>query len=263
MGVGVVLVVAGGFLGGQEIDRQREAERLAAESAAADAAGYASVEDYRAAQRAGFTGPEHLAEARSLGLETAEALKQWREAKVQAERLGFSDVPSFRAAVEAGFSDPARWAEAQRRGFETPAELDAALAAEAGFDDAEAWRQARELGFETEAELAAHEEAECRSDLRCWGEKHLSSAHVYCRRPIERLARGDVEWDTGLLTDRFDRFMWPQEEGYPEGAIRYIGDRAKFQNGFGAWLNVIYLCDFDPATDTVLNVEAGEGRLPE
>lgn len=269
----VAVVGAGGWEATLTAERE-SAERLAADSAAAKAAGYSSVEDYRAAVAGGFASPAQLTEARALGLETADALASWTADAAEAEALGFADVPTFRAARAAGFADPERWALAEEHGASSPAELDAALAAEAerleavraaeaGFgDDVAAWRQAQAEGFSSKAELDAHEEAECRGDLRCWGDRHLIDADVYCKAEIERLARYDVEWDTGFLTRRFDRFRWPSDESYPEGSIRYIGDRAKFQNGFGAWANVVYVCDFDPATKAVLYVEAREGRLP-
>lgn len=41
-----------------------------------------------------------------------------------------------------------------------------------------------------------------------------------------------------------------------------IGDRVKFQNGFGAWAPMIYECDIDPASERILDVRVSQGRLP-
>ena len=45
--------------------------------------------------------------------------------------------------------------------------------------------------------------------------------------------------------------------------VTYVGDKIKFQNGFGAWQFATYACDYDPIADDVLNVDASLGRLPE
>lgn len=100
--------------------------------------------------------------------------------------------------------------------------------------------------------------AECRQDLQCWGDKSSFSAGVYCTDPIERLAKNSHKWTDGTLETKFSRFKWKDKKA---GTVTHIGDRIQFQNGFGAWVNHVYECDFDPATDTVLAVRAKEGQL--
>ena len=39
--------------------------------------------------------------------------------------------------------------------------------------------------------------------------------------------------------------------------LRYVGEKIKFQNSFGAWNYMIYTCDYDPAAKRVLEVKAG------
>lgn len=148
---------------------------------------------------------------------------------------------------------------------ETSPERAAAIAEREAAREAE--RVAAEAEQAAEAEARAQEEAEaeaaeleaCRQDLRCWGEKYSIDAAVRCRRPVERLAQYDMRWTDGWTETKFPRLRWENQD---EGIITYIGDKAQFQNGFGAWQNVIYFCTYDPTTDSALSVEIEAGRLP-
>ncbi len=101
-------------------------------------------------------------------------------------------------------------------------------------------------------------DAACKSDLHCWGEKHFVDASVKCVRPIERLAKYSSKWTDGWLTPKFSHYRWKDSK---KGIITYIGDKIQFQNGFGAWQDHTYGCDFDPATGSVRGVRAVPGRL--
>ena len=102
------------------------------------------------------------------------------------------------------------------------------------------------------------EEMACRASLQCWGDKHSLSASIYCPDLIERLGRYDHEWIDGWLGSKFSRFAWKNRK---TGTVTYIGDQIKFQNGFGAWIQHTYQCDFDPVNKKVLDVRASAGRL--
>ncbi len=54
------------------------------------------------------------------------------------------------------------------------------------------------------------------------------------------------------------RFRWLDQGA---GALTYIGDKIQFQNGFGAWQNHIYECDYDAGTGKPIEVRAQPGRL--
>jgi hypothetical protein len=100
----------------------------------------------------------------------------------------------------------------------------------------------------------------CSTDLHCIGEKHLVEATVACSRYVERLAKNDFQWTNKWYEPTFSRYRWAD---HPGGSIVYVGDKIKFQNGFGAWTNAIYSCTVDSATgQTVQDVEATAGRLP-
>ncbi|MCK7579297.1 MAG: hypothetical protein MZV65_28575 [Chromatiales bacterium] len=107
-------------------------------------------------------------------------------------------------------------------------------------------------------EIAA-EEAQCRQDLQCWGDRKSFAAAVKCAPHIERLAKYSFEWTDGWLGSKMSQFRWKNRD---RGVITYIGDKIKLQNGFGAWSPYNYACDFDTMSETVLGVRLAQGSLP-
>jgi len=103
--------------------------------------------------------------------------------------------------------------------------------------------------------------AECRQNLSCWAEQHAIAAEVRCARAVERLALHDFEWTNSWTQPKFSRYRWKDQS---KGTVTHIGDRIKFQNGFGAWTRSTYECDVDVngSEATVLDVRATSGRLP-
>ena len=65
-------------------------------------------------------------------------------------------------------------------------------------------------------------------------------------------------WTDGILESKFSRFGWLNEAA---GTLSFYGDKIEFQNGFGAWQPYRYTCNFNPANDQVLGVNADPGRL--
>ena len=101
-------------------------------------------------------------------------------------------------------------------------------------------------------------DTECMKDLQCWGNKSSYSATAYCEPFIEKLAKNSFEWTDGMFEPKFSHFRWRDLE---QGHITFIGDKIKYQNGFGAWINHVYECDFDPINNNVLDVRASPGQL--
>lgn len=96
-------------------------------------------------------------------------------------------------------------------------------------------------------------------EIQCNGDNGIVAAGVYCKDPVERLAKHSVKWTDGTFETKFSRFRWKEKPG---GTLTFIGDKAQFQNGFGAFTNVIYECDLAVDRKTVLDVRVREGRLP-
>lgn len=113
----------------------------------------------------------------------------------------------------------------------------------------------------SEQEQAAAEKAEmeaCRQDLQCWGQENWSAATNRCEREIERLAQYEVKWTDEYPDVKLSRRDWLDEKA---GTLSYYGDRVQFANGYGAFQNYIYRCDYDPSAKSVMNVEIEPGRL--
>jgi hypothetical protein len=100
-----------------------------------------------------------------------------------------------------------------------------------------------------QAEQQAKQAAECAVDLKCLDTKYSAEANVACEKPIERLAKNNFQW-----------FDYPKfshlRRGPVLGSMTVIGERIKYQNGFGAWIIHHYECDFDTRSKTVLAVRA-------
>lgn len=110
-------------------------------------------------------------------------------------------------------------------------------------------------------EASKHSAAECaKDDIQCLGDKAVVAAGVYCRNPVERLAKHSMRWTDGAFEVKFSRFRWADKSA---GTLTMIGDRAEFQNGFGAYTPVIYECDLAADGKTVLDARVSEGRLPQ
>jgi hypothetical protein len=117
---------------------------------------------------------------------------------------------------------------------------------------------AKAAGFETVKE---YKENKCRKDLQCWGDKHGTGAEINCPELIERLAKYSFKWtDNSWTSSKFNRFRWKNKE---QGVLTYLGDSIQIQNGFGAWQNYIYSCDYDPLKKIFTNPSARPGRFPK
>lgn len=102
-------------------------------------------------------------------------------------------------------------------------------------------------------------DADCKRDIQCWGERHASSAAGRCKPQIERLAQYSHEWIDGIGAPMFARWGWRDAES---GALAYMGDRLRLENGFGAWQNHIYVCYYQPQGQQVIKVTAAPGKYP-
>lgn len=101
--------------------------------------------------------------------------------------------------------------------------------------------------------------AACKADLTCWGNRNIVAADVYCKRPVEQLAKYNSKWTTATFEQKFSRFRWKDKE---QGYLTYIGDKVEFQNGFGVYQPHVYECDIDPVSKQVFDVRVQPGRLP-
>ena len=101
-------------------------------------------------------------------------------------------------------------------------------------------------------------DAECMQDLQCWGDRKSIEATFKCQPAIERMAKYSFEWTDAMLEPKMSRFRWKDQAA---GVVTFIGDKVKFQNGFGAWQAMIYECDYSPAAQLVLDVRLKAGKI--
>lgn len=108
------------------------------------------------------------------------------------------------------------------------------------------------------AAAAAAKEAQCRKDLQCIGNQLTLTAAGVCVTPIERLAKYSMRWTDGMLEPKFSHFRWRDKK---QDVVTVLGDKAEFQNGFGAYSTVVYECDLDVGSKSPLSVRVKEGRI--
>lgn len=97
----------------------------------------------------------------------------------------------------------------------------------------------------------------CTTD-ECIAEEFMPYAASRCKREIERTAKHQAEWLDSWTTPLFSRY---QVDPKNRTVVTYFGDKVKFQNGFGAWTHMLYLCTYDTKSKTVKKVLVEEGRL--
>lgn len=101
-------------------------------------------------------------------------------------------------------------------------------------------------------------DAECRQDLECFAGRGKFYALLYCRRAIERSAEYQMEWTDGFYGTPFPQFRWKDKD---KGIVEYRGDKAKFQNGYGAWQNAAYTCVIDVPNEKMIDYTVRAGRI--
>lgn len=116
----------------------------------------------------------------------------------------------------------------------------------------------KELAAKLAKENGLPEPGSCRDRLECWGEQNSVTASFECSQLVERSAKYTHEWTDGWMGIKFSHYRWKDKKA---GVVTHIGDKVRFQNVFGAWQNMVYECDFDPASKRVLDVRVRAGRL--
>lgn len=104
----------------------------------------------------------------------------------------------------------------------------------------------------------AEQYEKCKLTLECWGERHSLRATFAAEKLIEKHAKYDFQWTDGWLEPKVSRMRWLDKNKL---TLMYFGDKIKFQNGFGAWQNMIYRIDFDPINEKLLGINIQPGRL--
>lgn len=115
----------------------------------------------------------------------------------------------------------------------------------------------KETPAQTEIERKKQEEI-CEKDRQCRLEKYSFAAKSACQVVVEKLPKYEYEWVDGLMDQKFSEVRWSD---FDAGIILVAGDKIKFQNGFGAYLNHRYGCEINVSTGEFLDVFAEPGRF--
>lgn len=114
------------------------------------------------------------------------------------------------------------------------------------------------LQMRENARLSPEDQARCERDSKCYGDQLLGQAAFACSNEIEKKAKFSFKWADGSTASRLQRITWANKE---ETVLAYFGDKVMFQNGFGAWQNILYQCNFDPVRRQVVRIGIQPGRL--
>jgi hypothetical protein len=93
------------------------------------------------------------------------------------------------------------------------------------------------------------------NDAKALDEKYGPEAIVYCASHADEylrsIAKFDFGWDeVGFLESKFDKYK--QKTPAP-GVLTMVTQKAKLQNGFGAFQHIILQCDYDTQAKKVLS----------
>lgn len=95
---------------------------------------------------------------------------------------------------------------------------------------------------------------ECLKDLDCTADRTLWRLHAEdaCQPLIEGYALYSARWTDEFGESPFDRVAI-KPPNYR--TVEYSGSAVEFQNGFGAWRQQRYSCEWDPVNEEVLSVD--------
>lgn len=119
------------------------------------------------------------------------------------------------------------------------------------------WPELSEPAQDSEQADSQTQTSECVSDS-CIADKYMFSAIMECQPEIQQYAQYDYEWTHGFFTPWAKKYKVDEQN---RQLIHYFGDSLKFQNGFGAWQNMIFMCVYDAGKESVIEVAVEPGRL--
>jgi len=104
------------------------------------------------------------------------------------------------------------------------------------------------------------QETACSNNLNCSAQQFLTTADMFCKERIEKLAKPNMRWNEVRDSQLLSRYEWKDKS---KGTITYFGDKAEFKTPTGAYVTESYECDIDPNNEAapVLDVRFKPGKL--
>ena len=154
---------------------------------------------------------------------------------------------------ELGFLSEAEFSDAKRKKIFDKSEYSTYLVEKREKDRAN--EEKREADKAAEEALLAKKEKEdkanCLEDAYCYATKYGKGGNYSCSNAVEKSAKYQFEWTDGVLEQKFSSYDWYDKENK---LVTLYGNKAKAQNAFGAYKNVIYSCTFNADTGEIINI---------
>lgn len=131
------------------------------------------------------------------------------------------------------------------------------LLAKQGFDFEADNRAKIEQDSKQRAIKEQEKKQECLNDAKCSFNRLQDSAYQ-CVKSIEKLSKWSFKWKDGFFENKLDRFSWADST---HTTIYAAGDHIQFQNGFGAFADMQYICEVDAKTGLIKNATVVQGRF--
>ena len=193
-------------------------------------------------------------------------LAEYKNETHKSEALNFKNVDDYLKAKELGFEDSGSWENAQKLHVGSLADYKSQLETmkSRGIADVDQYvvlldkesreRDAQEKAKEAAKEAAEHalENSKNASNPEYLFNKFSVEATFKCKKPIESSAKNNFEWFDSAFERKFDSYITKTPS---PGVFIMVGDKIKFQNGFGAWKIMEYKCTYDSVAGKVLDVE--------
>ena len=92
----------------------------------------------------------------------------------------------------------------------------------------------------------------------------MQDAFGACSVGIEDKLGSNIQWSHGIILGGFAT-RWPRFNRYQrdDGHLLIYGDDAEQMGTYGHWERINYMCEFDPKTKKVVDINVLLGRLPK
>ena len=200
------------------------------------------------AERLGFSSAEEMTEVHSKGWHTK--AQYMADEGARAKRFGFVDVDELHRADEAGVKTKAEY---DKYVADLDAKNEAFSKEEAAREAAKAANDGDDSSSGTSSKSVAINFNDAKSIDTALGTEAASACGYDADDYLRKVAKHDFKWDddaTGMFGVKFGSFL--QKVSKP-GVIVYVSDRAKLQNGFGAFTRIKLYCEYDAKSKKVLN----------
>lgn len=199
------------------------------------------------AERLGFSSEYEMEDIQSKGWHT---YAQYRADETErAKRLGFIDMDELHGAESAGIMNPVAY---RKHKAEEDTKFEAEEAAKEAMDNGGgSSAKSNVKSYSAKAKIPENP-----NNAKSLDEHYGSDAEISCGQGaddyLRQIAKHDFKWDddaTGMFGVKFGSYL-PKVQR--PGVITYMSDRAKLQNGFGAFTRITLYCVYDTNSDKVL-----------